>query len=94
MPNHRLKIFVIFLTEIGRNITNTKDYPFDKNSRFFVLLEEDSIKKTEEQLRKAKVIDQDPTRIYTNKSQENLCKLRKEKKFTDKEYFEIYPSGP
>ena len=26
--------------------------------------------------------------------QKHLCKLRKQKKFTDKEYFEIYPSDP
>ena len=27
-----------------------------------------------------------------SKIQKHLCKLRKEKKFTDKEYCEIYPS--
>ena len=48
----------------------------------------------EEQLGKAKVIDEDPTQKYTSKIQKHLCKLRKEKKFTDKEYFEIYPSDP
>ena len=50
--------------------------------------------KIEEQLGKAKVIDEDPTQKYTSKIQKYLCKLRKENKFTDKEYFEIYPSDP
>ena len=73
---------------------NTKVYPFDKGSGFVVLSEGDAIKKMEEQLRKVKVIDEDPTQKYTSKIQKHLCKLRKEKKFTDKEYFEIYPSDP
>ena len=36
----------------------------------------------------------DPTLKFTNKIQKILCRLRKEKKFTDKEYFQIYPSDP
>ena len=32
--------------------------------------------------------------FYTRKSQKHLCKLRTEKKFTDKDYFEIYTSDP
>ena len=48
----------------------------------------------EEQLGKAKVIDEDPTQKYTSKIQKQLCKLRKVKKFRDKEYFEICPSDP
>ena len=31
---------------------------------------------------------------FTNKIQKILCRLRKEKQFTDKEYFQIYPSDP
>ena len=42
---------------------NTKIYPFDKEPGFLVLSEGDAIKKTEEQLRKAKVIDEDPTKV-------------------------------
>ena len=82
------------LKEMRQINNNTKVYPFDKGSRFAVLSEGDTIKKIEEQLEKAKVIDEDPTQKYTSKIQKHLCKLRKEKKFTDKEYFEIYPSDP
>ena len=39
----------------------------------------------------SKVTDEDSAWKYTSKL---LCKLKKEKKFTDKEYFEIYPSDP
>ena len=73
---------------------NTKVWPFDKGSGFVVLSEEDAIKKIEEQLGKAKVIDEDLTEKYTSKTQKQLCKLRNKKKLTDKEYFEIYPSDP
>ena len=73
---------------------NIKVYPFDKGSGVVVLSEGDVIKKIEEQLGKAKVIDEDPTQKYTSKVQKHLCKLRKEKKFKNKEYFEIYPSNP
>ena len=73
---------------------NNKVYSFDKGSAFVAFSEGDAINKIEEQLGKAKVIDEDPTQKYTCKIQKHLCKLRKEKKFTDKEYFEIYPSDP
>ena len=73
---------------------NAKVYPSDNSSGFVVFSEGDAVKKIEEQLGKAKVIDEDPTQKYTSKIQKHLCKLRKEKKFPDKEYFEIYPSDP
>ena len=82
------------LKEMRQINNNIKVYPFNKGSGVVVLSEGDVIKKIEEQLGKAEVIDEDPTQKYTNKIQKHLCKLRKEKKFTDKEYFEIYPSGP
>ena len=82
------------LEEIQQINNNTKVYPFDKGSAFVVVPVRDAIKKIEEQLGKAKVIDKDPTQKYTSKIQKHLCKLRKEKKFTDKEYFEIYLSDP
>ena len=82
------------LKEMRQINNNTKVYPFDKGSRFAVLSEGDTIKKIEEQLEKAKVIDEDPTQKYTSKIHKHLCKLRKEKKFTDKEYFKTYPSDP
>ena len=52
------------------------------------------MQKIEEQLGKAKIAENDQTLKFTNKIQKTLCRLRKEKKFTDKEYFQIYPSDP
>ena len=77
------------LKEMQQINNNTKVYPFDKGSGFFVLSEGDAIKKIVEQLRKAKVIDEEPAQKYTSKIQKHLIKLRKEKKVTDQEYFEI-----
>ena len=65
-----------------------------KDSGFFVLSEGYAIKIIEEQLRKAKVIDENPAQKYTSKIQKHSCNLRKEKKFTDKEFFEICPLDP
>ena len=75
------------LKEIRQINNNTNFYIFDKGSGFFVLSEGDPIKKIEKQLGKAKVIDEDPTQKYNSKIQKHLYELRKEKKFTDKEYF-------
>ena len=50
------------------------------------------MQKIEEQLGKTKIAENDPTLKFTNKIQKILCRLSKEKKFTDKEYFQIYPS--
>ena len=74
---------------------NNKDraiYPFDKSSGFVVLPENNALQKIEEQLGKVKIAENDPTLKFTNKIQKILCRLRKEKKFTDKEYFQTYPS--
>ena len=49
------------LKEIQQINNNTEVYPFDKGSGFVVLSEGEAIKKTEEQLGKAKVTDEDPT---------------------------------
>ena len=82
------------LNEIWQINNNTKIYPFDKGSGFVILPERDANKKIKEQLGKAKVIDEGPSQKYISKVQKRLCKLRKEKKFTAKEYFEIYLSDP
>ena len=82
------------LKETKQINSSTKVYPFDKDSVFVVLSEGDAIKKIEEQLGKAKIINEDPSQKYTNKIQKHLRKLKRVKKFTDKEYFEIYPSDP
>ena len=77
-----------------KNNKDTTIYPFDKGSGFVVLPEKNAMQKIEEQLGKAKIAENDPTLKFTNKIQKILCRLRKEKKFTDKEYFQIYPSDP
>ena len=59
-----------------------------------MLSEKNAMQKIEEQLGKAKIAENDPTLKLTNKIQKILCRPRKEKKFTDKEYFKIYPSDP
>ena len=46
------------------------------------------------QLGKAKIAENDPTLKFTNKIQKILCRIRKGKKFRDREYFQIYPSDP
>ena len=80
------------LKEIRQMNNNTKVSPFDKGSEFVVLSEGDAIKKIEEKLGKTKVIDEDRTQKYTSRIQKHLRKLREEKKFTEKEYLEVYPS--
>ena len=77
-----------------KNNKDTAIYPFDKSSGFVVLPENNALQKIEEQLGKAKIAENDPTLKFTNKIQKMLCRLRKEKKFTDKEYFQTYPSDP
>ena len=77
-----------------KNNKDTTIYPFDKGSGFVVLSEKNAMQKIEEQPGKSKIAVNDPTLKFTNKIQKILCHLRKEKKFTDKEYFQIYPSDP
>ena len=50
--------------------------------------------KIEKQLGKATKAKTDPTSRLTNKIKKKLSKLRKENKFTNKTYFELYPSDP
>ena len=63
------------LKEIQQINNNTKFYPFDKGLEFFVLSEANAIKKIEEQLGKAKIIDEDPTQQYTSKMRKYLFQL-------------------
>ena len=77
-----------------KNNKDTTTYPFDKGSGFVILSEKNAMQKMEEQLGKAKIAVNDPTLKFTNKIQKTLRRLRKEKKFTDKKYFKIYPSDP
>ena len=77
-----------------KNNKGTTIYQFDTGSGFVVLSEKNAMQKIEEQLGKAKIAENYPTLKFTNKIQRILCQLRKEKKFTDREYFQIYPSDP
>ena len=71
-----------------KNNKDTTIYPLNKRSEFVVLLERNTMQKIEEQLGQAKIATNDPTLKFTNKVQKILCRLRKEKKFTDREYFQ------
>ena len=67
-------------------------YPFDKGSGFVILSEKIAMRKLEEQLGKVKIAVNDSTLKLTNKIQKILCRLRKDIKFTNKQYFQICPS--
>ena len=75
-----------------KNSTNLNVYPFDKGSGFVIMEEEDAIKRIEEQIRKLIIIDYDPTTTLLNMFQKELAKLRKEGKFHNKTYYEVYQS--
>ena len=69
-------------------------HKFDKGCGFAIVTNDTAKEKIEEQLGKATKAKIDPTSRLTNKIQKKLCKLRKESKFTNKTYFELYPSDP
>ena len=71
-----------------KNKKDTTIYPLNKRSEFVVLSERNAMQKIEEELGQAKIAESDPTLKFTNKIQKILCRLRKEKKFTDREYFQ------
>lgn len=79
------------ITEM-KNDEHIKVYPFDKGSGFVIIEEKEAIKKIEEQIGKSKIIDYDPTTTLLNKFQKTLASLRKEGKFDNKTYYQIYPS--
>ena len=64
----------------------------DKGCGFAIVTNDTAKEKIEEQLGKATKAKIDPTSRLTNKIQKKLCNLRKENKFTNKTYFELYPS--
>ena len=68
-------------------------HEFDKGCGFTIVTDDTAKEKTEE-LGKATKAKIDPTSRLTNKIQKKLCNLRKENKFTNKTYFELYPSDP
>ena len=67
---------------------------FDKGCGFAIVTNDTFKVKIEKQLGKAAKTKINPKNRLTNKIQRNLCKHRKGKKFTNKTYFELYPSDP
>ena len=82
------------LVQIQKN-KSTKKYFCSKGSGFVVLPEKRNvIQKIKEQLGKTKIAGIDLTLKFTNKIQKILSRLRKEKMFLNREYFEIWLSLP
>ena len=81
------------LKELQKN-DKIRVHEFDKGCGFAIVTNDTAKEKIEEQLGKATKAKIDPTSRLTNKIQKKLCKLRKENKFTNKTYFELYPSDP
>ena len=70
-------------------------HEFDKGCGFAIVTNDTAKEKLEETSRQSnKSKNRDLTSRLTNKIQKKLCKLRKENKFTNKTYFELYPSDP
>ena len=65
---------------------------FDKGCGFAIVTNDTAKEKIEEQLGKATKAKIDPTSRLRNNIQKKLCQLKKENKFTNKTYFELYPS--
>ena len=81
------------LKELQKN-DKIRVHEFDKGCGFAIVTNDTAKEKIEEQLGKATKAKIDPTSRLTNKIQKNICKLKKENKFTNKTYFELYPSDP
>ena len=75
-------------------MANLRVHEFDKGCGFAIVTNDTAKEKIKEQLDKATKAKIDPTSRLTNKIQKKLCKLRKQNKFTNKTYFELYPSYP
>ena len=80
------------LKELQKN-DKIRVHEFDKGCGFAIVTD-DTAKEKIEKLGKATKAKIDPTSRLTNKIQKKLCNLRKENKFTNKTYFELYPSDP
>ena len=81
------------LKELQKN-DKIRVHEFDKGCGFAIVTNDTAKEKIEEQLGKAKKAKIDPTSRLTNKIQKKICNLRKENKFTNNTYFELYPSDP
>lgn len=67
-------------------------YPYDKGSGFVLLKKEDAMSKIADQLGEAKKITKDPTKTLLTKFQRAISTLRKQGRFSNQQFFKIYPS--
>ena len=67
-------------------------YPFDKGSGLVRISNEDVLEKIHEQMGTTSIVEEDPTQEITRKVQKTMRELKREGKFTEKEYKVIYPS--
>ena len=72
----------------------TKIYPFDKGAGLVRIPKDEAIRKIEEQIGNTEIIKVDPTTSLARKFQSTLRELKKQNKFTDREYEHLYPSDP
>ena len=77
-----------------KNDDSVSIYPLDKGTGFVRIDTDNALKKLEEQLGSAKIIENDPTKTIASTIRSELCKLNKKKRFTKREYQNIYPSDP
>ena len=78
-----------------KNNKDTTIHSFDKGLGFALLSEKSYMQKIKEQPGKVKIAKNNPILKFTYKIQKILRRQkRKEKKFTDREYFQIYPADP
>ena len=73
---------------------NVKIYPYDKGADLVRILKTDAIEKIEEQIGNTKIIDKELTLCLARKFQSALRVLKKQDKFTETEYKQLYPSDP
>ena len=69
----------------------TKIHPFDKGTGLVKIPKDEAIRKIEEQIGNTE-IKVDPTTSLARKFQSTLRKLKKQNKFTEREYEQLYPS--
>ena len=81
------------LKELQKN-DKIREHEFDKGCGFAIVTTDTAKEKIEEEIGKETKAKIDPTSRLTKKIQKKLCNLRKENKFTNKTYFELYPSYP
>ena len=67
-------------------------YPFDKGSGFVIINHEDALKRIEDQIGHTKKVNRDPTKSLVSNFQRTLRKMKKEEKFSDRLYRQLYPT--